>query len=86
MAAAWSQGNAGEGEAQGRLDGELLRYYDATVPILIHSLQYGSGIFEGVRAYETAKGTAVFRLDEHISRFLRSAKILSMHLNYTEKN
>jgi branched-chain amino acid aminotransferase len=67
------------------LDGKLVKYYDATVPILTHSLQYGSGIFEGIRAYDTTKGPAIFRLDDHIMRFFRSAKIYSMGINYTEK-
>ncbi|MGD0729175.1 MAG: branched-chain amino acid transaminase, partial [Candidatus Micrarchaeaceae archaeon] len=46
---------------------------------------YGSGIFEGLRAYEASKGTAIFRLDDHIKRFLSSAKIYSMNLKYTKK-
>ncbi len=66
------------------LDGELIQYNDAKVPILTHSLQYGSGIFEGIRAYETDKGTAIFRLDDHINRFFRSAKIYYMDLKYTK--
>ncbi len=52
---------------------------------MTHSLQYGSGIFEGIRVYDTKDGPAVFRLDEHIKRFLRSAKIYSMGLGYKEK-
>ncbi|MDP8011509.1 MAG: branched-chain amino acid transaminase [Thermoplasmata archaeon] len=66
------------------LDGELIQYNDAKVPILTHSLQYGSGIFEGIRAYETDNGTAIFRLDDHINRFFRSAKIYYMDLKYTK--
>ncbi len=63
-------------------DGEILDYEKVKVPVLTHSLQYGSGIFEGIRAYNTEKGPAVFRLKEHIERFLNSAKIYHMDLKY----
>jgi branched-chain amino acid aminotransferase len=66
------------------LDNKMVKRKDATVPILTHSMQYGSGIFEGIRAYKTPKGTAIFRLDDHIKRFFRSARIYSMNLNYTQ--
>ncbi|MGI0100120.1 MAG: branched-chain amino acid transaminase [Candidatus Micrarchaeaceae archaeon] len=66
------------------LDGKLVRERDAKVPILTHSMQYGSGVFEGIRAYRTASGTAIFRLDDHVERFFRSAKIYSMDLGYSE--
>lgn len=62
------------------LDGKLVDYGKAQVPILTHSLQYGSGIFEGIRAYKTEKGTAIFRLGDHVNRFFDSAKIYSMKL------
>lgn len=65
------------------LDGNLINQNDAKVPILTHSLQYGSGIFEGIRSYETDKGSAVFRLDDHLARFLRTAKIYYMDLHYS---
>jgi branched-chain amino acid aminotransferase len=61
-------------------DGKFVAYEDAKVPILTHSLQYGSGVFEGIRAYKTKKGTAVFRLDDHVKRFFNSAKIYGMDL------
>ena len=67
------------------LDGRLVGYRQAAVPLLTHSMQYGSGIFEGMRAYEAAGGTAIFRLKEHMKRFLRSAKIYSMDLGYAQK-
>lgn len=66
-------------------DGKFINYNEAKVPILTHSLQYGSGIFEGIRAYKTEKGTAIFRLKDHVKRFFRTAKIYSMNLGYTEK-
>jgi branched-chain amino acid aminotransferase len=67
------------------LDGKFVNYADAKVPILTHSLQYGSGIFEGIRAYETDNGTALFRLQDHVKRLFRTAKIYHMDLGYTEK-
>jgi len=66
------------------LDGRYLGYNEAKVPILTHSLQYGSGIFEGIRAYETDKGAAIFRLDEHVKRLINSMKIYSMKIPYSE--
>lgn len=65
------------------LDGNIIKEGDAKVPILTHSLQYGSGIFEGIRSYETKDGSAVFRLDEHIKRFFYTAKTYYMDLPYT---
>lgn len=65
------------------LDGELVNYEDAKVPILTHSMQYGSGIFEGLRAYQNHDGVAIFRLEDHVKRFFRTAKIYSMDLGFT---
>ena len=67
------------------LDNRIVKADDAKVPIMTHSLQYGSGIFEGIRAYETDNGIAVFRLDEHVRRFMNSMKIYSMDHGYTER-
>jgi len=67
------------------LDGEIIEYKDAKVPILTHSLQYGSGIFEGIRAYDTVNGPAIFRLDDHINRFFGSAKIYYMNLKFSSE-
>jgi branched-chain amino acid aminotransferase len=66
------------------LDGKLVRYTTAKVPILTHSLQYGSGIFEGMRSYDAEKGVAIFRLNEHVKRFFNTAKVYSMDLHYTQ--
>ncbi|MCL4380959.1 branched-chain amino acid transaminase [Candidatus Marsarchaeota archaeon] len=67
------------------LDGELVDAEKAKVGILTHSLQYGSGIFEGIRSYSLKDSrAAIFRLDDHIKRFFRSAKIYSMDLGYNE--
>lgn len=57
------------------MDGELVDWKDAKIHLLTHSLHYGSGVFEGVRAYETPRGAAVFRLTDHMRRLFRSAAI-----------
>ena len=64
------------------MDGELVPWRDAKVHVLTHTLHYGFGVFEGVRAYQTNNGTAVFRLKEHTDRFFRSAHILNMALPF----
>jgi branched-chain amino acid aminotransferase len=63
-------------------DGELIEWRDAKVHVLTHTLHYGMGVFEGVRAYETPEGTAIFRLKEHTQRLLNSAKIFQMVIPY----
>ena len=65
------------------MDGELVDWDKAQVHVLTHALHYGSGVFEGIRCYETADGPAVFRLREHMERFERSAKMLFMDTGYT---
>jgi branched-chain amino acid aminotransferase len=65
------------------MNGDLVDWDQARVHVLTHTLHYGTGVFEGIRAYETANGPAVFRLTEHIERLFRSAKILGMNLPYT---
>jgi len=65
------------------MNGELVDWADATVHVGTHGLHYGSGVFEGIRAYETERGTAVFRLTEHLERLERSAKLLYLELPYT---
>ncbi|HCG78145.1 MAG TPA: branched chain amino acid aminotransferase [Oceanospirillales bacterium] len=67
------------------LDGELVDWRDAKVHVLTHTLHYGMGVFEGVRAYETDQGAAIFRLQEHTDRLFRSAHILNMKLPYTRE-
>src|SRR6266513_6334347 len=64
-------------------NGELIPWEQATTHVLTHSLHYGTGVFEGVRAYETDRGPAVFRLTEHIERLFNSAKIMMMDIPYT---
>ncbi len=65
-------------------DGRFVDYEKATVHVLTHSLQYGSGIFEGIRAYSTEKGPAIFRLKDHIDRFFNSATIYSIKLPFSK--
>ena len=65
------------------MDGELVDWDDARVHVLTHTLHYGSGVFEGIRAYATADGPAVFRLTDHIERLLDSAKIFMMDIPYS---
>ncbi|MDE1855030.1 MAG: branched-chain amino acid transaminase [Candidatus Micrarchaeota archaeon] len=66
-------------------DGKFVPFSDAKVHVLTHSLQYGSGFFEGIRAYKTDKGAAIFRLDDHVDRFFKSAKIYGINPGYTQK-
>jgi branched-chain amino acid aminotransferase len=64
-------------------NGELIPWDDAKIHILTHSLHYGMGVFEGIRAYETDDGPGVFRLTDHMRRFQQSAQILMMELPYS---
>jgi branched-chain amino acid aminotransferase len=67
------------------MDGELVDWRDAKIHVLTHTLHYGCGAFEGVRAYNTANGTAIFRLQEHTDRFFNSAKILRMQIPFSKE-
>jgi branched-chain amino acid aminotransferase len=66
-------------------DGKMVNWRDATTHVLTHTLHYGMGVFEGVRAYKTDKGTAIFRLKEHTDRLFRSAHILQMKMPFTKE-
>ena len=66
-------------------DGKLVPWRDATTHVLTHTLHYGMGVFEGVRAYKTPKGTAIFRLQEHTNRLFRSAHVLGMPMPYDKE-
>lgn len=63
-------------------DGKLVPWREATTHVLTHTLHYGMGVFEGVRAYETERGPAIFRLQDHTERLFRSAKILGMPMPF----
>jgi branched-chain amino acid aminotransferase len=65
------------------MDGELIEWRDAKVHVLTHTMHYGCGAFEGLRAYQTAAGTAIFRLREHTERLFNSAKILRMQIPFS---
>jgi branched-chain amino acid aminotransferase len=65
------------------MNGELVDWADAKVHVGSHGLHYGSGVFEGIRAYETPKGTAVFRLTDHLERLQNSARLLHMELPHS---
>jgi branched-chain amino acid aminotransferase len=65
------------------MDGELVDWDDARIHVLTHTLHYGCGVFEGIRAYETAEGPAVFRLTPHIKRLFNSARILMIDIPFT---
>ncbi|VAX05532.1 Branched-chain amino acid aminotransferase [hydrothermal vent metagenome] len=64
------------------LDGEMVPWREAKIHVLTHTLHYGMGVFEGVRAYQTDKGPAIFRLRDHTTRLARSAHILRMPMTY----
>ena len=65
------------------MNGELVDWNDAKVHVGVHGLHYGSGVFEGIRAYETDKGSAVFRLSDHLRRLDNSARLLHMELPFS---
>ncbi len=65
------------------MDGELVKWDDAQVHVLSHGIHYGTGAFEGIRAYKTDTGTAVFRLTDHIDRLRRTTKALGIPLEYS---
>lgn len=65
------------------MDGQMLDWREAKIHVLTHTLHYGCGVFEGLRAYDTAQGTAIFRLAEHTDRLFNSAKILRMKIPFS---
>src|SRR5919204_4350601 len=65
------------------MNGELVDWAEAKVHVGTHGLHYGAGVFEGIRAYETSKGSAVFRLTDHLQRLQNSAKLLYMELPFS---
>ncbi|MBV8046550.1 MAG: branched-chain amino acid transaminase [Paludibacterium sp.] len=67
-------------------NGELVEWRSATTHVLTHTLHYGMGVFEGVRAYETARGPAIFRLQDHTDRLFRSAHILGIQLPFSKED
>ncbi|MDQ3714085.1 MAG: branched-chain amino acid transaminase [Acidobacteriota bacterium] len=66
-------------------NGEFIEWNDARVHVMTHAIHYGSSVFEGVRAYNTERGTAVFRLTEHIQRLMNSAKVYRMDIKFSRE-
>ena len=67
------------------MDGEFVEWKDANISVLSHVVHYGTGVFEGIRAYENENGVAVFRLKEHVQRLFDSAKIYKIDIPYTQE-
>jgi len=67
------------------LNGEFVKWGEAKVHVLTHALHYGSGVFEGIRCYDTPKGSAVFRLKDHLKRLFYSAEVMGLKIPYKEK-
>ena len=65
------------------MNGELVDWADARIHVGSHGLHYGTGVFEGIRCYETPKGPAVFRLTDHLHRLHNSARLLYMEIPYS---
>ena len=65
-------------------DGEIIDWQDANVHLLTHTLHYGLGVFEGVRAYKTPKGSSIFRLEDHTNRLFKSAETVSMRIPFSK--
>ena len=65
------------------MNGEIVPWHEAKIHVLSHALHYGSGVFEGIRAYDTERGTAVFRFPEHLERLKRSAQLYYMDIPFT---
>jgi len=68
------------------MNGKLVPFKDAKVHVLTHALHYSTAVFEGIRCYNTPKGSAIFRLPEHVDRLFSSAKMYSMKIPYTKKH
>lgn len=67
------------------MDGKLVPWREANIHVLTHTLHYGMGVFEGIRAYKTEEGTAIFRLEEHTKRLFNSAKIFQMNIPFSQE-
>ena len=67
------------------MDGEFVDWDDAQVHVLTHTLHYGSGVFEGIRAYNTEKGTAIFQLQPHVDRLFYSAGVIAMQIPFSKE-
>ena len=77
-----SKGTLADRDGSIWINGELVDWREAKVHVLTHTLHYGVGVFEGVRAYETSEGPCIFRLKDHTSRLFDSAKIMRIDIPY----
>lgn len=68
------------------MDGKLVNWADANIHLLTHTLHYGLGVFEGIRCYKTERGSAIFRLMEHIDRLFNSIRIINIKINFTKED
>ena len=68
------------------MDGKLVNWADANIHLLTHTLHYGLGVFEGIRCYKTEKGSAIFRLMEHIDRLFNSMEIINIKIDYSKED
>jgi len=67
------------------MNGKLVPFKNAKVHVLTHALHYSTAVFEGIRCYNTPKGSAIFRLPEHVDRLFKSAKLYGMKMPYSKK-
>ncbi len=67
------------------LDGKMVDWQDATVHVLTHTLHYGLGVFEGVRAYKTPEGPSIFRLNDHTDRLFKSADTVGIKIPFAKE-
>ena len=67
------------------MNGKMINFKDAKIHVLTHALHYSTSVFEGIRCYNTPKGSAIFRLDDHVDRLFASAKMYSMKMQYSKK-
>jgi len=67
------------------MNGNMVPYADATVHVMTHAMHYGSSVFEGIRAYETPQGTAIFRLEDHIDRLFYSARVYRITIRHSKQ-
>ena len=66
-------------------DGKLVNWDDAKVHVLAHALNYGTGVFEGIRVYQTPKGPAIFRLKDHVRRLVDGCKLMGFEMKFGGK-
>ena len=68
------------------MNGKLIPYADATIHVMTHAMHYGSAVFEGIRAYQAPRETAIFRLEDHIGRLFYSAKVYRITMRHSKED